>query len=180
MRYERSFQIGEREMVRFHFRQSLREKVWGMLGLSLAGMLVIYLYLSRMVLDVTLSQMGIGMVCGFLGMFAALCAAFYVPVLRHVRQGLKKLRTDHYAQSVVIDGFGVRVTANGREAKLPFDKIHLVQETRRDFYLYVTDTQAWLLPKEQMEDPAAESETLRTIFSAVLERRRLRLLRSGQ
>ena len=175
MRYERAFQIGDREMVRFHFGQSLREKLPGMLGLSVAGGLIIYLYLTRMGIAISVPQTALWMFFGFLLVFAILLLILYVPVVRHVRAGLRKLGTSSYEQAVTIDGFGVHVTAHGKEAKLPFDKIRLVRETKQDFYIYVTDTQAWLLPKDQMENQQEEGKTIRKLFTTVLESRRLKL-----
>ena len=175
MRYSRAFQIGEKEMVRFHFGRSLREKLPGMIGLSIAGMLIVYLYMTRMGLSITTGQLVLWMILGFVFVLAALSLGLYLSVLFSVRKGLKKQGFTRYEQAVNIDGFGIRVRANGKEAKLAFDKLFAVRETRQDFYLFVTDTQAWLLPKSQMEDAAAESALLRQIFSTVVESRKLRL-----
>ena len=62
-------------------------------------------------------------------------------------------------------------------ARLSFDKLMKVRETRRAFYLFLSANQAWILPKAQMEDPAGESRQLRAIFSTFLDARRLRLRR---
>ena len=175
MRYSRAFQIGEREMVRFHFGRALREKLPGMIGLSVAGMLIVYLYMTRMGLTITTGQLILWMALGFALVLAALFLGLYLSVVAPVRRGLKKQGMTRYEQVVNVDGFGVRVRANGKEAKLAFDKLFAVRETRRDFYLFVTDTQAWLLPKSQMEDEAAESALLRQIFSTGVESRKLRL-----
>ena len=50
-----------------------------------------------------------------------------------------------------------------------------VRETRRAFYLFLSEQQAWILPKAQMEDPQGESEQLRRLFRTVIEKRRLEL-----
>ena len=175
MRYERNFQIGRRELIRFHFGQAMREKFLGMIGLSVAALLIVYLYVTRLGLTATRGQLIAWMILGFVMTLACLAAGFYLQVALHVRRSLRKLHVTGYEQAVAVDGFGVRVTANGREARLGFDKLYLVRETRQDFYIYVTAEQAWLLPKAQMEDPAAECGTLRKIFGTVLESRRLAL-----
>ena len=80
--------------------------------------------------------------------------------------------------SATSSGFGVRVSAQGRQAKVGFDKLLRVEETKSAFYLYLAASQAWILPKAQMEDPASESAALRQIFSTVVESRRLKLKKS--
>ena len=175
MRYERTFQIRQRELIRFHFGQILREKLLGMIGLSVAALLIVYLYVTRLGLAASLGQLTAWMALGFSLTLGGLLAGFYLRVTRHVRKSLQSLSAAGYAQTVVVDGFGVRVTAHGREARLGFDKLHLVRETQQDIYIYVTPEQAWLLPKEQMEDPSAECALLRQIFETVIESRRLAL-----
>ena len=84
---------------------------------------------------------------------------------------------DSYLQQVDISGLGIRVTVGKDRARLSFDKLMKVRETRRAFYLFLSANQAWILPKAQMEDPAGESRQLRAIFSTFLDARRLRLRR---
>ena len=54
-----------------------------------------------------------------------------------------------------------------------------VEETKKAFYLYLAANQAWILPKDQMEDQAAECARLREIFSTVIESKRLKLQKNG-
>ena len=95
-----------------------------------------------------------------------------------VRAQLRRSGRERYVQQTEIDGFGVRVTVGKDRAKLGFDKLRRVQETRGAFYLFLSDSQAWILPKAQMEDRAAECAQLRQIFRTVIERGRLRLRKS--
>lgn len=95
-----------------------------------------------------------------------------------VRAQLRRSGRERYVQETEIDGFGVRVTVGKDRAKLGFDKLRRVQETRGAFYLFLSDSQAWILPKAQMEDRAAECAQLRQIFHTVIERGRLRLRKS--
>ena len=74
-----------------------------------------------------------------------------------------------------IDGFGVRVTARGRQSRVGFDKLMRVEETGKAIYLYLSANRAWILPKDQMEDPRGECARLRALFSTVIESRRLKL-----
>ena len=60
-------------------------------------------------------------------------------------------------------------------AKVNFDQLYQVRETGRAFYIFLSANQAWLLPKAQMEDAAAESAQLREIFRAVVPSKQLKL-----
>ena len=92
-----------------------------------------------------------------------------------VRDQLSRSGQGPYVQSTRIDGFGVQVRVGKKKAKLPFDRLLRVRETRKAFYLFIAEEQAWLLPKAQMEDVEKESAQLRRIFRAVVESRRLEL-----
>ena len=92
-----------------------------------------------------------------------------------VRRDLRREGGESYVQRVEIDGFGVRVTARGRQARVGFDKLMRVEETGKAIYLYLSANRAWILPKDQMEDPRGECARLRALFSTVIESRRLKL-----
>lgn len=62
-------------------------------------------------------------------------------------------------------------------AKMAFENLAQVRETKKAFYIFLSETHAWILPKAQMEDPAAESAMLRELFSTVLERKKLHFQR---
>ena len=74
-----------------------------------------------------------------------------------------------------INGFGIHVTVGKDRARLPFENLLQVWETRKAFYLFLSEQQAWILPKNQMEDPASECEQIRTLLRTVVEKKRLRL-----
>ncbi|MDE7261595.1 MAG: YcxB family protein, partial [Oscillospiraceae bacterium] len=88
---------------------------------------------------------------------------------------LRQSGRESYVQETDISGLGIRVAVDGNKAKLAFENLVQVRETRKAFYLFLSSTHAWILPKAQMEDPAAESAQLRELFNTVLERKKLRL-----
>lgn len=175
MRYERDFTIGLRETQAFHVLLTL-ERWWkGLLGFGAAGALAAYLYIGMLFSDLILP-----------GQIAIIAAAAVVTALlvalgmvlstrRRVRVQLRRSGKEHYVQQTVIDGLGVHVTVGKGRAKLGFDKLVRVWETRGAFYIFLSANQAWILPKAQMEDQKAESEQLRTIFRTVIEGKRLKL-----
>ncbi|MDE7260591.1 MAG: YcxB family protein, partial [Oscillospiraceae bacterium] len=92
-----------------------------------------------------------------------------------VKEQLRRSGRERYVQETELNGFGIRVTVGKDKARLAFEDLAQVRETGKAFYLFLSDTHAWILPKAQMEDPAAESAQLRELFTTVLERKKLRM-----
>ena len=92
-----------------------------------------------------------------------------------VEEQIRRSGRESYIQETEINGFGVHVTVGKKKARLAFENLLRVRETRKAFYLFLSEQQAWILPKRQMEDAQEESEQLRTIFRTVVERKRLEL-----
>ncbi len=176
MRYERDFTIGVRETQAFYQALTLRAWWKGLVGFGAVGALVVWMYASRYAPGLGAPAM-LGL-C-LLGVPASAGLAALVLILRSrlaVREQAKKNGRESYVQHVEISGLGVHVTVGKTTGKADFGKLLRVRETRRAFYLFLTPNQAWILPKDQMEDAAAESRELREMFSRVMERGRLELL----
>ena len=171
--YQRNFTIGLRETQEFYLTLELGRWRGGIAGFGVAGALVALLYTGQAALTTPLRALA---VLG--GGAAAMLAAVLVLTLSicgRVRGQIRRSGREHYVQQTQIDGFGVHVTVDKGQARLGFDKLVRVRETRRAFYLFLSDNQAWILPKAQMEDRAGECRQLRELFRTVVERGRLRL-----
>ena len=175
MSYERDFTIGLRETQDFHLSLVLRRWWKGAIGFGVVGVLVVWMYLYRLIPDSP--PAAIAVVAGIFGVLTAagVLAALAITTRMKVRDQLSRSGQGPYVQSTRIDGFGVQVRVGKKKAKLPFDRLLRVRETRKAFYLFIAEEQAWLLPKAQMEDVEKESAQLRRIFRAVVESRRLEL-----
>ena len=106
---------------------------------------------------------------------SAILGGYYFTLRNKVRAAIRRRGRERYPQEILINGFGLRCTASGREVKVAFEKIREIRETKRAVYIYMTENDAWILPKAQMEDPAAEAAKLREIFGMVIESQRLHL-----
>ena len=171
MSYRRNFTIGLRETRSFYLTLVLGSWKKGILGFGLVGALAGFLYLPQaspalQVLAV-LGGAAAGMGLVTLWLVVSTCAK--------VRSQLRRSGRESYVQETEIDGFGVHVTVGKNRAKMSFDKLVRVRETAGAFYLFISDNQAWILPKAQMEDREEECRQIRRIFSAVVEKGRLRL-----
>ncbi len=173
MSYHRDFTIRKRETLDFYLSLVLRRWRGGILGFGAAGALAVLLYTGQMGLSLPV-QAGL-MILGA-AVFMLLVSLWLVFVTwRQVKEQLRRSGRESYIQETEINGFGIHVTVGRDKAKLAFENLAQVRETKKAFYLFLSDTHAWILPKAQMENPAAESAQLRDLFNTVLERKKLRL-----
>lgn len=163
------FTIGLRETRDFSLLL-MREK-WrgGILGFGAAGALTAVLYTGGLSLPLRAGAALAGAVLVMLVAWAALALSTAVRVRGQVRRSGR----DSYVQQTRIDGFGIRVTVGKDQARLGFDKLVRVRETRRAFYLFIAGSQAWILPKDQMEE--GDCARLRELFRSVITRDKLKL-----
>ena len=173
MSYRRDFTIGLRETRGFYLMLVLEKWRRGIAGFGLVGALAAYLYTAAVTLAPWLQALAVlgGALAGMLASVLALT----ISTSARVRDQVRRSGQDSYVQQTEISGLGVHVTVGSKQAKMSFDKLVRVRETRRAFYLFIADTQAWILPKAKMEDRAAECRQIRQLFSMVMERGRLRL-----
>ena len=170
MSYRRDFTIGLRETRRFYLMLVLEKWRKGLLGFGLAGALAGYLYSSLLTLPPYLQVLAAAS-----GAAAAILAAVVLSTSGRVKNEMRRSGRDSYVQETEIDGFGVHVTVGKNRAKMGFDKLVRVRETAGAFYLFIADSQAWILPKNQMEDRDEECRQIRRIFHTVVEKGRLKL-----
>lgn len=171
--YRRDFTIGLRETQDFYLALALGRWRKGILGFALAGALAGFMYTAG-------AGIGWGLrAAAVLGTAAAAAAVtalvLTVSTLLRVKNQVKSSGREAYVQETEINGFGVHVTVGKDKAKLGFSDLLRVQETGKAFYLFLSDSQAWILPKKQMEDPQSECARLRELFTTVIERGRLKL-----
>jgi len=175
MSYHRDFTIGKRETLDFYLSLVLRRWRGGIAGFGAAGVLASLLYSSQ----VSISPLArVGLAAAGAIVFALLVTLWLVLFTTHkVKEQLRQSGRESYIQETEINGFGIHVTVGRDKAKLAFENLAQVRETKKAFYLFLSDAHAWILPKAQMEDPEAESAQLRKLFTTVLERKKLHLMK---
>lgn len=175
MNYRRDFTIGLRETQAFYVSLVLGSWWKGIVGLGLIGGLVAWMYMNWARVTLAAPWRFWIMVAAMLATMGAIALGMALSTRSKVRAQVRRAGRESYVQQTEIDGFGVHVTVGKDRAKLSFEKLVRVQETGSAFYLFLSDSQAWLLPKAQMEDPDAECRQLRTIFRTVIESKKLKL-----
>ncbi len=173
MNYVRDFTIGKRETLDFYLTQELSRWWKGILAFGAVGAVAALAYTSENGFPPAVRAAA---TLGAAAVFAALCALWRL-IDTHIRVGgsIRRSGKGSYVQHVEIDGFGVHVAVEKNKARVPFEKLLRVRETRKCFYIYLAEDQAWILPKKQMGDPAGESRTLREAFRAVVPSGQLKL-----
>lgn len=173
MSYRWDFTIGKRETMDFYLSLVLRQWRGGIAGFGVVGALAALLYTGQTGSSLPVQA---GLMAAGAAAFMLLTVLFLVlSTSRRVAEHLRLSGRESYVQETEINGFGVHVAVGKDKARLAFENLVQVRETKKAFYLFLSDTHAWILPKAQMENPAAESAQLRTLFTTVLERKKLRL-----
>lgn len=173
MTYRRDFTIGWKETRDFYLSLVLGHWWKGICGFGVVGVLAVLMYTAGrpLSLPARISAAAAGAVVAM-----ALVTVFLViSTAGKVKAQIRRSGRETYVQETEINGFGVHVTVDKKKAKLAFENLVRVQETKKAFYLFLSDSQAWILPKGQMEDPDGESGQLRELFRTVVERGKLRL-----
>ncbi len=171
MSYQRDFTIGVKETQDFYIALTLARWGKGIAGFGAVGALVALLYTGGMAWPVRAALA----VLGALAAAGITALVLIFSTRQKVKSRIRQSGRSSYVQSTEINGFGIHVTVGKDKAKLSFENLLRVKETRKAFYLFLSEQQAWLLPKQQMEDPEAESAQLRALFRTVIERKRLQL-----
>ncbi len=175
MHYKRDFTITLRETQAFYLYLVLSSWWKGLLAFGVVGGLVGWMYQSWLTKSWPEAEdLPLPLLLAVVTMGVA-ALSLIVNTRRKVRAQVRKSGRENYIQRMEIDGFGVHVTVGKDNAKVNFEQLYQVRETRRAFYVFLSANQAWLLPKSQMEDAAAESAQLREIFRTVVPSRRLKL-----
>ena len=175
MRYSRDFTITRLDTQRFYQMLVLRRWRKGILGFAVVGALVGKLYLDW--LGFTLGGVEMVFFLVLAGVLTSLLITLgmVIRTRSNVSKMMRKKGRESYVQQTRIDGFGVHVTVEQDNAKLRFEEICRVEETSDAFYIFLTEQDAWILPKSQMEDTEAECRAVREIFSRVVAPKRLKL-----
>jgi len=175
MTYRRDFTIGKRETLDFYLSLVLRRWRGGIAGFGVAGALASLLYSS----PAGISLPGrVWLAAAGAVVFALMVTVWLLLSTTYkVKEQLRQSGRGSYIQETEINGFGIHVTVGKDKAKLAFENLAQVWETKTAFYLFLSEAHAWILPKAQMEDPEAESAQLRKLFSTVLERKKLHFMR---
>ena len=174
MKYEREFTIRANDVVRFQQGLMLRGSGLRIVGIAIMGVVIAWLYVQWLNIEATPMEMALWMSFTTAVTMVVVFLSMVITNRKQTKKHLERMGKDSYQQKVLIDVFGIHVIADGNKSRLGFEKVMEVRENRHAFYIYLNPIQAWILPKDQMEDVEGESRQIREIFDQVIESRRLK------
>lgn len=100
--------------------------------------------------------------------------AYFIRVRIRVSQSYRSGQMKDFVQQITVDRNGVRIASETNAKDVAFKYIWFVHETKKTFYLFVSDKIAIFLSKSQMRVPE-DVHTLRMLFSKYMDARKLLL-----
>lgn len=86
----------------------------------------------------------------------------------------KQKKLVDFSVDFTVDKDGIHATSDRGDSDLPWNRIVSIQETRNAFYIFITDTHANVMPKDQIVSETGVA-TLRGLFEKNLDKSRLKL-----
>ncbi len=90
----------------------------------------------------------------------------------------KQKKLVDFSVEFTVDKNGIHAKSDRGDSDLPWNRIVSVQETRNAFYIFISDTHANVMPKDQIQSETGIA-TLRSLFEKNLDKPRLKL-KSGE
>lgn len=129
------------------------------------------------------------MTSGGMALFSALCSALpmallcavMIPAFQFSSTALSILmvyrqgRAKPFSQELVLNREGLFASSDQGTSKVVWKNLGFARETMFDFLFFYSEKNAFILPKKQMQDREAETETVRMILAAHLPKERLLL-----
>jgi hypothetical protein len=89
----------------------------------------------------------------------------------------KQKKLTDFSVVFTVDKTGIHAASERGDSDLPWNRIVAVRETRHAFYIFITDSHANVMPKDQFSSPN-EIETLRSLLGENIAASRLKLRRA--
>lgn len=173
MQYQGKFTIGRKENIRYNLFVT---------GSRFLFMTVLVFVVIALMLGVTtygqtksIQQALIRALPMALGGAALFVVLNTVMMVFRINKAYKSKTAYEFTQDITIDGQGVHATSERGSALLAWEKIAKVAESGKTFYLFLSKTQAYVLPKYQMKNPEAEAAQVRELLRSHLDAKILKL-----
>lgn len=98
-----------------------------------------------------------------------------VMMIFRINKNYKNKTAYDFTQDITIDEEGVHAASERGDALLRWKNIELVRESGKTFYLFMSKTQAYVLPKYQLEDPEADAAKIRALLRKHLDAKILKI-----
>lgn len=98
-----------------------------------------------------------------------------VMLIFRVNKSYKEKTAYEFTQDITIDESGVHATSERGSALLEWSKIEKVREAGHAFYLFLSKTQAYVLPKYQLANRSEDAAQIRALLRQHLDAKLLKL-----
>lgn len=98
-----------------------------------------------------------------------------VMLIFRVNKSYKEKTAYEFTQDITIDESGVHATSERGRALLEWSKIEKVREAGHAFYLFLSKTQAYVLPKYQLANRSEDAAQIRALLRQHLDAKLLKL-----
>ena len=173
MQYTGHFVITKKENREYNFFLMKKKLISGTVVVFLIILLLVgllnYMAKGLSLMDAVLQ----GLLMAVIGA-ALMIAINLVSAVLRINSFYKQKKLADFKLDVVIDKDGVHTKSDRGSADLPWNRIQQITETGKAFYLFITENNANVLPKTQMQLPQ-DAETIRKLFQKNMEANRLRL-----
>lgn len=170
--FSHTFTIGKKENLRYNFFLMQKKLVAtsALVFVIIAAMIGLIKYAQGASVSAALLNAFIMAISGTLILIGINIITSVVRINNYYKQ--KKL-TD-FTVTFTTDKNGIHAASDRGDSDLPWDRIVEVRETRHAFYVFITDSHANVLPKDQFKDEA-EISLLRSILEKNVEKPRLKI-----
>ena len=172
--FSHTFTITKKDNLRYNFFLIQKKLVAtsALVFVIIAAMVGLLRYAQSGSVSVALINAAIMSVLGTLVLVGINIATTVVRINKLYKQ--RKL-TD-FTVSFQTDKSGIHAASERGDSDLPWNRIVAVRETRHAFYVFITDSHANVLPKDQFTDEA-ETALFRSILEKNMEPQRLNIKR---
>jgi hypothetical protein len=166
------FTITKRDNLRFNFFL-MRKKL-------LATGALVFVIIAAMVGILKYAQ-GAGLQAAILnGLLMAAAGTLFliginvITTVMRINSFYKQKKLTDFSVAFTADKTGIHATSDRGDSDLPWNRIVEVRETAHAFYIFITESHANVMPKDQFAN-AADIVTFRSLLTKNMEARRLRI-----
>ncbi len=176
MHFTNHFTITKKDNTRYNF-YIMRKKLIStaiIVFVIIAGTLALMRYAQGLAIQSAIANALLMAVFGTL----LLLAVNVVTTLMRINSFYKQKKLVDFSVDFTVDKDGIHAMSDRGNSDLPWNRVVSIQETRNAFYIFISDTHANVMPKDQISSEA-EIANLRSLFSKNLDKPRLKL-KSGK
>jgi hypothetical protein len=172
MPFANHFTITKKDNLRFNFFLMKKKLI--------ATSITVFVIISAMVGLIRYAQgapLGVAVLRALLlglGGTALLIAVNAVSTVMRLNNLYRQKKLLDFSVDFTVDAAGIHARSERGDSDLPWSRITSVQETRHAFYIFITDTHANVMPKDQLKS-GADVAALRGLFQKHLDAPRRRL-----